>query len=45
MIDLGPVKEVMAGNIFKLFLLGCALVAGNLYFKMLGKKLKDKKKR
>ena len=45
MVDLGPFQEVMKENILKIILLGCALVAGNLLFKKLEKKLKSKKRR
>ena len=44
MVDPGPFQEVMKGNIVKLILLGCVLVAGNLLFKKLERKLKNRRR-
>jgi len=44
MIDLGPFNEVMKTNMVKIVLVGAAVIIGNLLFKRLEKKLRNRKK-
>jgi hypothetical protein len=43
MIDLGPATEVMKENYIKILLVGTFLILGNLFFKWLGKRMKNNK--
>lgn len=45
MIDLEPFKEVMQKNILYIIGVGILLIIGNLLFKKLEKKLRNKSKR
>lgn len=44
MIDLGPFNEVMRENYIKILVVGALVIAGNLFFKWVEKKLKKRKK-
>ncbi len=45
MLNLEPIKEIMYGNIGKILLVAALLIAGNLLFKKLGKRIKSKKRK